>query len=110
MDVQAGKDSWRKKKITVTPQLQPYLYVTPEQQTVYIKEVGTRTEHKVTYSYFTNLTNIKITLTEGEDGKITYIVGTFDDRNIVEKVSVAVRAAGVADVSHVKIGTKEVTQ
>ena len=45
-----------------------------------------------------------------KDGKITYIVGTFDDRNIVEKVSVAVRAAGVADVSHVKIGTKEVTQ
>lgn len=61
-----------KKKITVTPQLQPYLYVTPEQQTVYIKEVGTRTEHSVTYTYFTNLTDIEITLTEGEDGKITY--------------------------------------
>lgn len=61
-----------KKKITVTPQLQPYLYVTPEQQTVYIKEVGTRTEHRVTYSYFTNLTNIEITLTEGRDEKITY--------------------------------------
>lgn len=61
-----------KKKITVTPQLQPYLYVTPEQQTVYIKEVGTRTEHRVTYTYFTNLTGIGITLTEGEDGKITY--------------------------------------
>lgn len=61
-----------KKKITVTPQLQPYLYVTPEQQTVYIKEVGTRTEHKVTYSYFTNLTNIEITLPEGRDEKITY--------------------------------------
>lgn len=61
-----------KKKITVTPQLQPYLYVTPEQQTVYIKEVGTRTEHKVTYTYFTNLTNIEITLTEGQNEKITY--------------------------------------
>lgn len=61
-----------KKKITVTPQLQPYLYVTPEQQTVYIKEVGTRTEHSVTYTYFTNLTNIEITLTEGQNEKITY--------------------------------------
>lgn len=61
-----------KKKITVTPQLQPYLYVTPEQQTVYIKEVGTRTAHKVTYTYFTNLTNIEITLTEGQNEKITY--------------------------------------
>lgn len=68
-----------KKKITVTPQLQPYLYVTPEQQTVYIKEVGTRTEHKVTYSYFTNLTNIEITLTEGEDEKITYQYGDLNN-------------------------------
>lgn len=61
-----------KKKITVTPQLQSYLYVTPEQQTVYIKEVGTRTAHKVTYTYFTNLTGIEITLTEGQNEKITY--------------------------------------
>ena len=45
-----------------------------------------------------------------KDGKITYIVGTFDDRSTVEKVMVAVRATGVADVTYVKIGTKEITQ
>ena len=45
-----------------------------------------------------------------KDGKIMYIVGTFDDRSVVEKVVVAVRAAGVADVSYVKTGTREATQ
>ena len=42
-----------------------------------------------------------------KDGKITYIVGTFDDRALVEKVTVAVRAAGVADVSYARVGTAE---
>ena len=44
------------------------------------------------------------------DGKITYIIGTFDDRELVEKAVVAIRATGVADVSYVRTGTKEVTQ
>ena len=45
-----------------------------------------------------------------KDGKITYIIGTFDDRELVEKAVVAIRATGVADVSYVRTGTKEVTQ
>lgn len=45
-----------------------------------------------------------------KDGKITYIVGPFDDRSLVEKVMVAVRAAGVEDVTYVRIGNGEEQQ
>ena len=43
-----------------------------------------------------------------KNGKITYIVGPFDDSELVRKVEEAVRAAGVEEVSSSQIGVKEV--
>lgn len=41
-----------------------------------------------------------------EDGRTIYVVGNFDDKALVDKVVVAVRATGVADVYPVSLGTK----
>lgn len=50
-----------KKKIEVSPlKLEPYLIVTPQNYTVYIKEVSNLTTYAVTYTYRTNLTNIQV--------------------------------------------------
>ncbi len=50
-----------KKKIDVSPlKLEPYLIVTPQNYTVYIKEVSNLTTYAVTYTYRTNLTNIQV--------------------------------------------------
>lgn len=50
-----------KKKIDVSPlKLQPYLIVTPQNYTVYIKEVSNEKSFAVTYTYRTNLTDIKV--------------------------------------------------
>ena len=43
-----------------------------------------------------------------KNGKITYIVGPFDDSELVRKVEEAVRAAGMEEVSSSQIGVKEV--
>lgn len=50
-----------KKKIDVSPlKLEPYLIVTPQNYTVYIKEVSNLTTYAVTYTYRTNLTDIQV--------------------------------------------------
>lgn len=50
-----------KKKIDVSPlKLEPYLIVTPQNYTVYIKEISNLTTYAVRYTYFTNLPKIKI--------------------------------------------------
>lgn len=50
-----------KKKIEVSPlKLEPYLIVTPQNYTVYIKEISNLTTYAVRYTYFTNLPDIKI--------------------------------------------------
>ena len=41
-----------------------------------------------------------------KDGRTIYVVGNFDDKALVDKVVVAVRATGVADVYPVSLGTK----
>lgn len=41
-----------------------------------------------------------------EDGRTIYVVGNFDDKALVDRVVVAVRATGVADVYPVSLGTK----
>ena len=50
-----------KKKIDVSPlKLEPYLIVTPQHYTVYIKEVSNLATYAVSYTYRTNLTNIQV--------------------------------------------------
>lgn len=50
-----------KKKIDVSPlKLEPYLIVTPQNYTVYIKEVSNEESFAVTYTYRTNLTQIQV--------------------------------------------------
>lgn len=50
-----------KKKIEVSSlQLEPYLIVTPQHYTVYIKEVSNLATYAVSYTYRTNLTNIQV--------------------------------------------------
>lgn len=50
-----------KKKIDVSPlKLEPYLIVTPQNYTVYIKEVSNETSFAVTYTYRTNLPQIQV--------------------------------------------------
>lgn len=50
-----------KKKIEVSPlKLEPYLIVTPQNYTVYIKEISNLTTYAVSYTYRTNLTNIQV--------------------------------------------------
>lgn len=50
-----------KKKIDVSPlKLEPYLIVTPQNYTVYIKEVSNLTTYAVTYTYRTNLPDIQV--------------------------------------------------
>lgn len=50
-----------KKKIDVSPlKLEPYLIVTPQNYTVYIKEVSNLTTYAVTYTYRTNLPRIQV--------------------------------------------------
>lgn len=50
-----------KKKIEVSPlKLEPYLIVTPQHYTVYIKEVSNLATYAVSYTYRTNLTNIQV--------------------------------------------------
>ena len=41
-----------------------------------------------------------------EDGRTIYVIGNFDDKALVDRVVVAVRATGVADVYPVSLGTK----
>ena len=41
-----------------------------------------------------------------EDGRTVYVVGNFDDKTLVDKVVVAVKATNVADVYPVKLGTR----
>ena len=48
--------------------------------------------------------NVDIARSE-KDGKVIYIVGTLDDKALVEKTLVAVRATGVADAYFVVVGT-----
>ena len=40
-----------------------------------------------------------------KDGRTVYMVGTFDSKELVDKVMVAVRATGVADVYSVRINS-----
>lgn len=50
-----------KKKIDVSQlQLEPYLIVTPQNYTVYIKEVSNEKSFAVSYTYRTNLTDIQV--------------------------------------------------
>lgn len=41
-----------------------------------------------------------------EDGRTVYVVGNFDDKTLVDKVVVAVKATNVANVYPVKLGTR----
>lgn len=66
-----------KKKIDVSPlKLEPYLIVTPQNYTVYIKEVSNLTTYAVTYTYRTNLTDIKV----ATDKDIDHVVTTADEK------------------------------
>lgn len=56
-----------KKKINITPVLDPYLVVTPSNYTVYMKEVANQESYSVPFTYETNLKNIKITKDEVTD-------------------------------------------
>ncbi|MBM6960263.1 hypothetical protein H6A61_05240 [Bacteroides caecigallinarum] len=50
-----------RKKIVVNPlKLEPYLIVTPQNYTIYIKEISNLTSYDVTYTYRTNLPSITI--------------------------------------------------
>lgn len=50
-----------KKKIDVSPlKLEPYLIVTPQNYTVYIKEISNEKSFAVSYTYRTNLTDIRV--------------------------------------------------
>lgn len=56
-----------KKKINITPVLDPYLVVTPSNYTIYMKEVANQESYSVPFTYETNLKNIKITKDEAAD-------------------------------------------
>lgn len=67
------------KKIEIDPlNLDPYLTVTPDNYTIYMKEISNLAEYAVTFHYSTNLPNITITCDEAShsgtdmDGHITY--------------------------------------
>lgn len=66
-----------KKKIEVSPlKLEPYLIVTPQNYTVYIKEVSNLTTYAVTYTYRTNLPDIQV----ATDKDIDHVVTTADGK------------------------------
>lgn len=66
-----------KKKIEVSPlKLEPYLIVTPQNYTVYIKEVSNEESFAVTYTYRTNLTDIKV----ATDKDINHVGTAVDDQ------------------------------
>lgn len=61
-----------KKKIEVSQLLlEPYLIVTPQNYTVYIKEVSNEPSFAVTYTYRTNLTNIQVAANKDIDHVVT---------------------------------------
>ena len=41
-----------------------------------------------------------------KDGRTVYVIGNFDDKDLVDQVVVAVKATNVADVYPVKLGTR----
>lgn len=66
-----------KKKIDVSPlKLEPYLIVTPQNYTVYIKEVSNEPSFAVTYTYRTNLPRIQV----ATDKDIDHVVTTADGK------------------------------
>lgn len=66
-----------KKKIDVSQLLlEPYLIVTPQNYTVYIKEVSNETSFAVSYTYRTNLTDIQV----ATDKDIDHVVTTADGK------------------------------
>lgn len=66
-----------KKKIDVSPlKLEPYLIVTPQNYTVYIKEVSNEESFAVTYTYRTNLPQIQV----ATDKDIDHVVTTADGK------------------------------
>ena len=66
-----------KKKIEVSPlKLEPYLIVTPQNYTVYIKEVSNLTTYAVSYTYRTNLTNIQVGTNKDINNLGTAVDGT----------------------------------
>lgn len=66
-----------KKKIDVSPlKLEPYLIVTPQNYTVYIKEVSNEESFAVTYTYRTNLPQIQV----ATDKDIDHMVTTADGK------------------------------
>ena len=66
-----------KKKIDVSPlKLEPYLIVTPQNYTVYIKEVSNEPSFAVTYTYRTNLPQIQV----ATDKDIDHMVTTADGK------------------------------
>lgn len=63
-----------KKKIDVSPlKLEPYLIVTPQNYTVYIKEVSNETSFAVTYTYRTNLPDIQVATDKDIDHVVTAV-------------------------------------
>lgn len=56
-----------KKKITVKPDLKPYLKVTPESYTVIMKEIANEMEYSVEYSYSTNMESLVYAQGEGSN-------------------------------------------
>lgn len=66
-----------KKKIDVSPlKLEPYLIVTPQNYTVYIKEISNLTTYAVSYTYRTNLTHIQVATDKDIDHLGTAADGT----------------------------------
>lgn len=63
-----------KKKIEVSQLLlEPYLIVTPQNYTVYIKEVSNETSFAVTYTYRTNLPDIQVATDKDIDHVVTAV-------------------------------------
>lgn len=75
-----------KKKIDVDPlKLEPYLIVTPQNYTIYIKEISNLTTYAVSYTYRTNLPNIQVAtdkdishLSTAADGTVFTKDGAYD--------------------------------
>ncbi len=66
-----------KKKIDVDPlKLEPYLTVTPQNYTVYIKEISNLTTYAVSYTYRTNLPDIQVATDKDIDNLSTAADGT----------------------------------
>lgn len=71
-----------RKKIVATPDLSPYLIVTPESYTVVMKEIANEVTYQVEYSYSTNLKTLNYGKGEGDNDNtgddLRYYMSTSD--------------------------------